>query len=333
MRPSRAVEFLTNAIKKNYSILLQGGPGVGKTEIIKTACANAGVECIISHPAVSDQTEYQGFPFVVDGEAIFIAFNHLKRLIETKVPLVFFFDDLGQAAAAIQACCMHMLLERSINGKPISPYVTFFAATNRKEDRAGVTGILEPVKSRFVTIIEIVPDEDDWIRWAINNDDIPDSLIGFIRYRGHQLLYDFKPTTDLTNSPCPRTIHNVGKLVTMGMPEGSELELIKGAAGEAFGLEYTGWLQSYGKLPPPDAMLLNPDQFEIADDPAIQYAVCGAIASRASEKNFKRVIKIADKLPRDFSILLVRDSMKKCPEVVNTTAFIEYSINHKEVFV
>ena len=39
-----------------------------------------------------------------------------------------------------------------------SDQVTFIACTNRKTDMAGVTGILEPVKSRFISISELTRD-------------------------------------------------------------------------------------------------------------------------------------------------------------------------------
>jgi hypothetical protein len=57
-----------------------------------------------------------------------------------------------------------------------------------REDRAGVSGILEPVKSRFTTIIEMEPDVDDWTNWATSNNIRPE-IIAFIRIR-RKLLID-----------------------------------------------------------------------------------------------------------------------------------------------
>ena len=68
-----------------------------------------------------------------------------------------FLDDLGQAPMSVQAAAMQLILARRINGFKISDKVIFMAATNRREDKAGVTGILEPVKSRFAWIVELVP--------------------------------------------------------------------------------------------------------------------------------------------------------------------------------
>jgi len=86
----------------------------------------------------------------------------------------------------------------------------------------------------------------DWVSWALANN-LPTELIFFIRYRP-DLLFDFKPTNEITNSPCPRTVHNVGKLMKMGVPKELEYELFTGAAGEGFAAEFVGFLTVAGSL-------------------------------------------------------------------------------------
>jgi hypothetical protein len=135
----------------------------------------------------------------VDGKAEFLPFGNLRKLLNATVPTLFFLDDLGQAPQGVQAAAMQLLLAREINGQKISDYVSFAAATNRKEDRAGVSGILEPVKSRFVTIINVETNADDWLRWARRNG-LPEELLMLIKWRP-ELLEKFKATADMTNSP------------------------------------------------------------------------------------------------------------------------------------
>ena len=90
---------------------------------------------------------------------------------------------------------MQLILARQVNGHKISDKVIFIAATNRRQDRAGVTGILEPVKSRFATIIQLDVDADIWIEWAFEND-MPAELIGFIHFRP-SLLHKDETTSDI----------------------------------------------------------------------------------------------------------------------------------------
>jgi hypothetical protein len=216
-------------------------------------------------------------------------------LIDATKPTVYFMDDLGQAPPTVQAAAMQLILARRINGYQVSDQVTFLAATNRKQDRAGVTGILEPVKSRFVSIIELEPDLEDWIAWA-GAQGLPIELIAFIRFRP-QLLFDFTPSIEITNTPCPRTVHNVGKLMELGLTGNLEFEAYAGAAGDGFAAELMGFLQIYRQLPDPALILLDPKGAHVPDDPATLYAVVGALARQAAPGNMDALITYANRLP------------------------------------
>jgi MoxR-like ATPase len=119
--------------------LLKGAPGIGKTDIIKQACADASQHLIISHPVVSDPLDYKGFSYVIDNEAHFLPFGNLNQLIPAQPPSTYFLDELGQAPASVQAAAMQLVLERRINGQRVSDLVTFLTATNRKTDQAWVS--------------------------------------------------------------------------------------------------------------------------------------------------------------------------------------------------
>ena len=163
MRASQLTSFLAAAIPARLPVLITGAPGVGKSQIVEQAAASAGADLILSHPAVADPTDAKGLPWVAkDGEsATFLPFGELARAIRAERPTVWFLDDLGQAPAAVQASFMQLLLARRVNGHALPEHVSFVAATNRRTDRAGVSGILEPVKSRFVSMIGLEPNLDD----------------------------------------------------------------------------------------------------------------------------------------------------------------------------
>lgn len=211
MRAKNLSEFLEFSIQNHFPVLIKGKPGIGKSDIVAQACNKLDVDLIISHPVVSDPTDFKGLPFPgEDGIAHFLPFGDLHSLVTATKETVFFLDDLGQAPASVQAACMQLLLARRINGHKVSDNVTFIAATNRREDRAAVNGLLEPVKSRFASIVELEVNTDDWIQWALNNN-MPTELISFIQFRP-ELLDNFEPSKDIINSPMPRTVAYVGKM-------------------------------------------------------------------------------------------------------------------------
>ncbi|MEW5804857.1 MAG: ATP-binding protein [bacterium] len=329
MRPSNLIDTLSVMFPAHEPVLLKGAPGVGKTAIVKRACSICGAKLIISHPVVNEPIDYKGMPFVQNGHADFLPFGDLRALIEARELTVFFLDDLGQAPAAVQAAAMQLILERKINGHEVSPCVTFIAATNRKQDRAGVMGVIEPVKSRFITILELTPELEDWVPWALE-EKMPVELIAFMRFRPN-LLFDFKPTADITNSPCPRTVANVGRLMKMGLPANTEYEIYSGAAGDGFAAELMGFLKIYRNLTHPDVILMNPDTAPVAEDPATLYATCGALARRVSDQTADRICRYACRMPAEFSVLLMRDCMQIYPQIVNHREYIAWAAKNNNV--
>jgi hypothetical protein len=216
-----------------------------------------------------------------------------------------------------------------VNGHKVSDHVTFIAATNRREDRAGVTGILEPVKSRFCTIVELAANVDDWCRWAIAHE-VPAEVIAFVRFRPELFLNPGQPTNDIVNRPCPRTITQMGRLFGDGI---RSLEALSGACGQGFATEFIGFLKVYQSLPSIDAILLTPDRADVPTMPAALYAIATALAIRTTKDNANRAIRYLCRLPEEVSVLGVRDLLRTCPAAANTPEFIKWATVHQNVLV
>jgi len=328
MKPSEVSKRLACLVPARLPVLLVGPPGVGKSEVVAQACAAANVQCEVFHPAVSDPTDYKGLPALVDGKAEFLPYGDLRSLLKAQTPTVAFLDDLGQAPAAVQAAAMQLILGRRVNGFRLPDTVTFIAASNRREDKAGVTGILEPVKSRFATILEVTADLDDWCTWAFSAN-LPVEVIAFLRFRP-ALLHDFKATADLVNSPCPRTWAHAGRLVNLGL---TDLDTLAGAVGQGAATELVAFLRVYRSLPSIDGILLNPDTAKVPTDPSALYAVAVALAARASDQTAERIIKYATRLPAEFQVLCIRDAHRRCPEFADCRAFVEWVAKHNDVLM
>lgn len=250
MKPSELARLLPSTIAARLPVMITGAPGIGKSDSVEQACAAADADLILTHPGLSDPTDYKGLPYAKDGIADFLPYGDLRRMIDADRLTVVFGDDFGQAPPSVQAAWMQLVLARRVNGHRISDNVVFITATNRKQDKAHVTGILEPVKGRFV-IIELEPDVTDWIAWALGAG-VPIELIAFIRFRP-ELLNKFEPTPDITNSPTPRNVAMIGKLLTAGIDPDLEYAAFSGAAGEGFAAEFLGFLKIWRNLPDPDA--------------------------------------------------------------------------------
>jgi len=322
IRPLQLANYLSASISAGHPVLVTGAPGIGKSDIIAQAARTAGAEVILSHPVVSDPTDAKGLPWKVEGEnvATFLPFGDLARALDSTVSTVWFLDDLGQASPAVQASFMQLLLARRVNDHILPDCVTFVAATNRRTDRAGVSGVLEPVKGRFYTILELEPSLDDWSNWAIDNDIVPE-LIAFLRFRP-DLLSAFEPTADLTNSPTPRTWSHVSSILNYHLSRDIETLAICGAVGEGAGMEFMAFLAMYQDLPNIDAILVDPDASAIPEKPATLYALTTGLAMRANDQTFGRIAKYAQRIVDaghgEFGALLLRDCLKRDESLIQS---------------
>lgn len=315
----KASRLLKTCIKGKLPLLIQGPPGVGKSDLVAAACTEVEHDLLISHPVVAEPTDAKGLPFPdKKGEsAKFLPYGELAIALRATRPTVWFLDDLGQASPAVQASFMQLLLARRIGEHRLPDCVTFVAATNRRKDRAGVSGILEPVKSRFATIIELQASLEHWMPWALEAG-MPGEITAFLRFRP-DLLCKPAPSMDLVNSPSPRTWANLGRLMLQGLDEDLEVETATGSIGEETATEFVQFLQVWRELPSPDAVLLDPEHASIPSGPSTLYALTSALAHFANKENFGRLVTYATRMSADgkgeFAGYLLRDAARRHPEV------------------
>jgi hypothetical protein len=325
LKPSQLAKLLAQTIKAKLPVLITGAPGIGKTDVVTQAAAAAKADLVVSHPVVSDPTDYKGMPWVIDGRATFLPFGDLDLLINAKKLTLAFADDLGQASPSVQAAYMQLQLARRINGHKISDHVVFCAATNRRSDRAGVSGILEPVKSRFATIVELQADLNDWCEWAASHGVAPE-VIAFLRFRPAHLSC-FKPTADMTNSPSPRTWHHVSKLHQLGLDRDLQLSTFAGAIGPEIAPEFTGFLRIWADMVSPDVVLTTPDTAPIPVETSTLWALSTALSARVASASMVRYVKYLERLIKagkaEFSALSMKAAIARDPKLANTPGYIQ----------
>lgn len=340
MKAKDLKDAIVFCIENRWSLLITGAPGIGKTDVVEQAFAEYkakhnidAARLIVSLASLADPTDFKGYPTKVnESEAAFIPFAELKLLIDATAPLVCFFDDIGQAAPATQAALMHLLLARQINGKKISDHVTFIAATNRKQDRAAVSGILEPVKSRFVSIVEMTVSADDWFEWAATIGNMPTDLISFNQWRP-ELMSSFKATSDMTNSPCPRTIAAVGRMINAGLPEHLRYEMFKGAVGEAYATEFMSFLSFYKDLPDIEEVVNTPKTAHLPKEIGVLYALSGVLVDKLSVTNADNLFIYLNRLPIEIATATIKSAVTKNKSLAATAAFVKWATDNSFILL
>ncbi len=250
-------------------------------------------------------------------------------MMNAKRKTVVFLDDLGQAPPVVQVAYMQMILTREIGGKKISKHVTFIAATNRREDKAGVTSIPEPVKSRFATIIQLDAHVADWAAWA-EKAGMPAELIAYCQFRPHWFSAPGEVTNDIVNRPSPRTIANLGRLYKLGI---DSLEVMEGSVGKGFAAEFFGFVKVWRQLPSIDGILTNPLKAIVPTEPSACFATVAALVAKVDGKNSSAIMQYLARMKEEFCVFGIIDAERRCKTFSNTRAAIEWKSAHANLFL
>src|SRR4051812_4986328 len=99
MRPSEVVKGLASLIPTRRPVYLWGGPGVGKSSIVRRAAESLGKELVDLRATLLDPVDLRGLPRLDGDTAVWCPPAFLPRAGEG----VLFLDGLAQAAPLVQA--------------------------------------------------------------------------------------------------------------------------------------------------------------------------------------------------------------------------------------
>lgn len=350
-------DILDMFISYRENLLIVGAPGVGKTCLVEQSCFRCNTDLEVFHPVISDPTDLKGMPALIKVEgasseflAKFVPFESLKRLLTATKPLVAFADDLGQAPPLVQAAWMQLTLARKLDDKPVSEFIIFLSASNRKEDKAGVQGILEPLKSRFVSIVELTVNPDAWCQWARNpqailtqsNMSISTEMVdeykksiqkihpyvrAFIKWRP-KLLWDFTPSNDMTNTPSPRTIEHASRVLFMNPPGNIRMNLMAGAAGSAYATEFEGFLKVIRSLPKLSYIVKQPEKAPIPSEASAQYAIVEALLDNVNKVVIEPFFLYITRFPKEFQAWFYHQIKDQNQELIKNKAVTKWASKH-----
>ena len=117
-------------------------------------------------------------------------------------------------------------------------------------------------------------------------------------------------------------------------PEDLQYELYSGAAGEVYASDLLAYLRVQDNCPNPDMVILSPDTAPIPGREDIAFTLCLALADRATEINFEAITKYLNRLPMElteFSFMTIKQIISTKPKLVNTQAFVQWSIKNAKI--
>lgn len=326
MRAELLKQTLRSLFPIQRTVCIEGMPGGGKTSIVQQVAEELGVPYIERHMPTMLVEDF-GILFPNGDDRL-----HYKLPdwfpVKGKAPDrgILCFDDRNQAGPDLQKVLANICQARTLHGASLPDGWMVVSTGNRQSDRAGANRVLSHLRNRE-TVLELDTHLDDWTTWAIANDVRPE-VISYIRFCP-AALHDFDPQRE--QNATPRSWVDGVSSVLGTVPSDAEYECFKGAVGEGRAAEFSGFLRIFRKLPNPDAILLNPTTADVPTDPATLYALSGALATRATNSNFERVCAYAERMPPEFSVLMVSYAARRDPQLTMTQAFTRWSVKHQDV--
>lgn len=304
---------------------IEGAPGGGKSALAKQIGKELGFDRVeMFYASLRDPVDLLGTPRN-DGEVTrWIPPEELAQLRTGRNLLIL--DELSDAVVQMQNGLCGLILERQLGSLHLSPQTHIIATGNRTKDKSGANRVVSKLRGRVRTF-EFTENIDDWCEWALDAG-IDVVLIQFLRFRP-DLLSAFDPERI---SPTPRNWERVNNIPTE-LPTDVFFANVAGDVGEGAAAEYTGFRRIYEALPNIDGILMNPSKADVPKDPAVLYALTGALAHKTSKDNFDRVSEYVGKMPPEFQVMCVSDAMKLKPEIKTTKAFVTWAVKNSSVMI
>src|SRR5262245_3164853 len=175
---------LITAMAARQSLLLLSPPGVGKSDVVRQAAADAGLPCRSLLGTQIAPEDVSGVPRIVGERSVFCPPRVL--LPEAPQPFCLFLDELPACTPDIQKAFYALLLERRVGEHALPPGTWVVAAGNRAADRALVRSISSALVNRVV-ILHVRVDFAEWLAWA-SASKVRAEIQGFIAFMPESLM-------------------------------------------------------------------------------------------------------------------------------------------------
>ncbi|WP_251198436.1 ATP-binding protein [Anaerotardibacter muris] len=301
------------------SVMLWGAPGVGKSQAIdqvarrieketdKKACVT-DVRLLLFNPI-----DLRGIPTA----------NAEKTLAVWLRPQIFdmdpgedvvnllFLDEITAAPQSVQAAAYQITLDRVVGEHVLPDNCIVIAAGNRTTDKSVSFKMPKALANRLMHF-QVEESFEAWRAWAVKAG-INGKAIAFLSFRKDYLMLFDSGSSDVAFAT-PRSWEMVSKVLDQFDGDVDRaFNLVAGLVGVGVALEFRSWDSVYDSLPSIDEIFdgKNPDCPTNTD---ALYALVSAILEHArlvkdDLDKMANAIRYADKMPPDFSTILMKDFM------------------------
>lgn len=325
--PSQATSMIAKYIQAKIVPMLTGSPGMGKSAIVKDIAKTYGLKLIDLRLSQCDPTDLMGFPSIQGTRAGYLPMETFP-LEGDPIPegyngWLLFLDEFNSASIAVQAAGYKLVLDRMVGQKHLHKHVAIVCAGNLETDGAIVNPMSTAMQSRLAHL-ELMTDVNQWLDWAYENG-IHRFITSYIKFKPGN-LYAFSPDhTDKTYA-CSRTWEFANRVLEVaGTDDKDLLPMLAGVLSEGVAREFVGFTKIDNDLPKISQIVQSPDSVRVPDEPSVLFALTGSISHHADKTNLEPLITYVKRLPKEFQVVALRETVRRRKELVGHPAMQEWA--------
>jgi hypothetical protein len=310
MRIGEFAQLVEAAFKHNKQILAVGPAGIGKTQVPEDFCRDHGWDFGALCMPMIDPPFLMGYPFRDGDRAGHLPFGILQAALNATKPYVLILDEFGGASSSTLKAALRLMQFREVCGKRLPDCVRVIALSNDVGHGADVQGIIEPMKGRFDSIVNVEPNIDDTVTYGLSRQ-WPVWLLAFLRNNPDSLC-DYVPLKSMqVGGSDPRAWERVAMLYRDGFLDSAlASELVCGRVGKGHGSKALAFRRLANTLPDIDQILIDPDGAPVPSDRSAQYLVGMTLATRMTGQTFGSAITYLKRLPQMLRAFSVKDAFR-----------------------
>ena len=297
LSPNKAKASILHALKIKRPIFLWGGPGIGKSDIIHQIGKDINAKVIDIRLSLWEPTDIKGIPYYNSKE------NNMTWASPSELPtsalakkhknMILFLDEMNSAAPSVQAAAYQLILNRRVGQYELPDNVLIVAAGNREADKGVVYRMPAPLANRFIHL-EMKPEFDDWLEWAVNHN-IHKDVVGYLTFSKKD-LYDFDPKSPSRSFATPRSWSFVSELLSDDLDENTVTDLVSGAVGEGLAVKFMAHRKVASQLPNPSEILEGKITELKSKEISAMYSLTVSLCYELKEANDKKDKKFNEKV-------------------------------------
>lgn len=272
--------FLDDSLYLDDPLLIQGAPGIGKSDIVRQACTDNGYVLLDRRVSQMLPEDFSGIPL---GD---LAAKTTTRCIpdlvaeaynlynETKRPVCLFLDEVSNGTPQIHAALYEVVLDRRAGNYEFPPGTRVVLAGNRASDGASVNELPRPLLNRMAVVDFKGPLYAEWEDWAIDNGVHP-IILTALKVQPEFLHGKFDPENE-RNPTCrswAEASDVLHRLESTGRGHDGALRTVRMSAyvGDEAALKVQAIYEMASQLQDPNAIMTNPDRCPASKTLALGY--------------------------------------------------------------